>query len=163
MAYSRLVKNSTNIPIFPSSQDVTFNVGPRGGILLELQLIWRPGSYFNAGTSSEIARLGDIFVTVKDSNNQSGTPLLLYQQNSNDFITVPSNASWTWTHPHRNEFVVGVNYLSKLGTAASMNPQPIGAVTGTSIIVTASGDPATNAIHNLVVHAEFISFDTNAT
>lgn len=152
MAYVRVHRLMTNIG---SSAAADYVFGTRGGILLNISLIWRPRTYFDQGTSDEQEKLGPIHAIVGDSATSN---TILGQALTGSDIVIPNNGRFDWEHPQRQGILDSLSVVEKLAFN-SFNPMPIGVIKA-SLRILASYDPVLQVNHDLEIIADLVAFDS---
>lgn len=154
MVYSRIQRVIQSVG---AGTSIDYPYGVRGGILLSVTLTWKPRTFFNIGTDSEAINPGDIHVILGDAS----TSLTILGQDTAGVIVVPTNSSWSWYNPMRDEIISAAPVIEKLAFNA-FTPMPIGVLRG-GFRVIATWDPLKQVVHDLGIEAELLAFDANIT
>ena len=156
MAHLRLQKL---VQSAPTSATLDVAIGTRGGILLNLELYNIASEYWDASTSSQRAKLGDISVVVADFNGSS-----ILGQGASDYIKIPVGGSWSWRHPMFGDIIDAAPIIEKLAfnNVTGFIPQPVGLITTFAIRFAVQSDTVLNVAHKCQIEAEILSFDSSA-
>lgn len=155
-----IIKTHNTISSISTARSATLvTAATRGGILLELKLIWKPRTFFDIGTANETINPGDIHVAVYDTGT-SQTIFGLENGSTTDLIVVPTNGEWSWQNPFYNEILRAAVLIEKL--AYSTLPLPQNGIIKGNVNVIAIPDPLKpTAVHDLTVEGLFLLFDAN--
>lgn len=127
--------------------------GARGGILLDLELVWTPFT-FQAAPDNDQPRGGDIWVLVGDTTGSR--PIIGQTVNTADSsIVVPQGGFFEWSHPLRSELISADSMVSKL--AISSGREPLGAFAG--FVQIAALPQNASFPHSMMIHATLLEFD----
>jgi hypothetical protein len=145
--FTRFMQNINGIQLS------AIGTGARGGILLDLELVWTPFT-FQAAPDNDVPRGGDIWVLIGDT---TGSRPIIGQTTStaDSSIVVPQGGFFEWSHPLKSELINADSMISKL--AISGGREPLGAFAGFVQIAALPQIPA--FAHSMVIHATLLEFD----
>jgi len=144
--------------ISAQSQLTVSGLPQRGGIILEVNAVWHPFTFTNAGELSERPVGGDVLFKLESTAGISLTSV-----NQSQFNVVPQGGNFHWVHPYSNEIQDAATMIEKLASG-NLNPRAIGLILESeSLRYVFKPDPNRPlGVHSLEVNVTMLAFDTTS-